>query len=147
MKVYEDEEETYGVRIKDNNNRLWNMQIDKVKYPELYNGDIIRIRSARGFTKDKHNILESRLHTNILKFVKDSKIVKNLQKCIQDTDLDIVICDKEEPSKPIYVTQEIKRTYARPPIKTSLIDLFFTKDSESGIQQDSSEDYKIEIDS
>ena len=52
------------------------MEVDMIKYPELHKGDIIRIKSAKGSVVGKDNILESKPHTNILKFMSDSKLEK-----------------------------------------------------------------------
>ena len=106
------------------------MQIERIKYPELHNGDIIRIKAAKGSTINKENVLESRPHTNILKFMNDSKIDQNLSKAILDTDLDIVIRDKEEPLRPIYVTQNDINPWNHLK-RTPLIDLFFSKENNS----------------
>ncbi|CAI2358908.1 unnamed protein product [Moneuplotes crassus] len=139
MKVYEHEEEensgneTYSVRLKDKNNILWKMKVDRIKYPELRKDDIIRIKSAKGSIIDKENVLESQPHTNIMKFMEDSLIVKNLAKKIQDTGLDVVIRDKEEPLKPLFVTNNEINPWSHLEV-SSLLDLFFPKEeSKAGI--------------
>lgn len=143
MKVYEYEEvedeenETYLVRLKDKNNKLWKMKVDRIKYPELRKGDIIRIKSAKGSIIEKENVLESKPHTNILKFISDSLIVKNLTKKIQDTNLDVVIRDKEEPLKPIFVTQDEANPWAHLKV-SSLVDIFFPKEDSKIADTDSS---------
>lgn len=113
------------------------MKVDRIKYPELRRDDIIRIKSAKGSLIDKENVLESKPHTNIMKFMADSLIVKNLSNKIQDTDLDVVIRDKEEPLKPIFVTQNDVNPWNHLNV-SNLLDLFFPKE-ESKISDENKE--------
>jgi hypothetical protein len=124
MKVFEDDDRE--IRIKDKEGKSWRIVVDKIKYPELNNSDIIRIKSAKTSSCDGVNILEMRPHTNILLFLKDSMIDKKLKKEITDTEIDRVIIDKEEPDGQLIITKDL-RSYSNLK-QISLLDLFFPKD-------------------
>lgn len=80
MKVYEDEEDVYQIRVKDKDGKSWHVQVDRIKYPELRSNEIIRIKSAKTNVVNGESVLELRPHSNILRFMKDSRIEKNLSK-------------------------------------------------------------------
>jgi len=124
MKIFEDDERI--LRIKDKDGKSYKIEVDKIKYPELNNGDIIRVKSAKPSTEGGENILEIRPHTNILKFMKDSRIFKNLNLEITDTELDRVIIDKEEPIGELIITKD--RPGYKSLKKITLLDLFFPKE-------------------
>lgn len=126
MKVYEDEEDSYWIRVKDKDGKCWKIQVDKIKYPELRKDEIIRIKSGRGNLINGENVLELRAHTNILKFIKDSKLVKSLFKNINDNDIDRVIRDKEEPLNELIITKEQKsHKYLK---KATLLQIYFPRE-------------------
>lgn len=145
MKIYDDEEDSYGIRIKDTTGAIWKWEVDKIKYPELHINDIIRIKSAK--SSPDSTKLELRPHSNILRLLKDSLIVKELKTKIQDSDLDRVINDKEEPLKPLVVT-EFKEHYKHLK-KTTLMDIIYPnehKKEDKENNDDNWEDTKLDDD-
>ena len=126
MKVYEDDEDNYAIRVKDKDGKSWKAQIDTIKYPELHKNEIIRIKSAKGTMQEGENVLELKPHTNILRFIKDSKIVINLGKRIIDTDIDRVIRDKEEPLNELIVKKK-KKSYQKMK-KANLLEIYFPEE-------------------
>ena len=108
MKVYEDEEDSYWVRVKDNDGKWWKLKVDKIKYPELQKDEIIRIKSAKGTMHEGENVLEMKPHSNILKLMKDSRIERKLLAGIVDDDIDRVIRDNEEPINELQITKNFE---------------------------------------
>lgn len=139
MKVFEDDDRE--IRMKDREGKSWRMvEVDKIKYPELNNSDIVRIKSAKTSSQDGVNILEIRPHTNILLFQKDSMIDRKLKNEILDTEIDRVIIDKEEPVGQLIITKDLKSHSNFK--KTSLLDLFFPKEYEEFLAKEGKEERK-----
>lgn len=108
MKVYDNEEDNYWIRVKEKGGKLWRVWVDKIKYPELQKDEIIRIKSAKKPSQEDQNVLELKPHSNILKLMKDCKIDKNLSVLIKDDELDRVTQDYEEPQSELIVTKKLK---------------------------------------
>ena len=85
VKVMEKDEYTYSIKIKDLSNEVWQLSLDKFKYPNLRQGEIVRIRSAGVKDGDKKE-LELRYHSNVLRFIRNWKIVNKLKQMISDAD-------------------------------------------------------------
>jgi len=109
----EKDEQTLELRIKDISQELWFLTLPKVKFNSLVNlkdGEILRIRSVTRDSTSKRNMIISKNLTNVLRFMPQMLIVKDLQKLIQDcTDEDKMIFDdaNEVLMSPVIYTEII----------------------------------------
>ena len=108
LKVFEKDEQTLEVRIKDDSNQLWFLTLPKLRFGGNINireGEIIRVRSVTKDVRNKH--IESKQSTNILKFLPCSKIVQEMQKRIKElTEEDKMLLQDESEviMRPINIT-------------------------------------------
>ena len=113
LKVMEKDEQTLELRIKDISQELWFLTLPKVKFNSLVSlkdGEILRIRSVTRDSTSKRNMIISKNLTNVLRFMPQMLIVKDLQKLIQDcTDEDKMIFDdaNEVLMSPVIYTEII----------------------------------------
>ena len=143
MKVYDSDEDNYWIRVKDDEKKWWKVLIDKIKYPELQKDEIIRIKSAKEAIYEKEDILEMRVHSNILKFSKDSKIEKYLLEKIVDNDIDRVINDNEEPLNELTITKELE-SGSKLELST-IMQIYFPNESYENQDRDSNVSNKEDI--
>lgn len=68
LKIFDRDEYNLELRIKDCSNEMWFIQIPKLKFGHLREGEIIRIRSVKLNITSKRNIIEMKPSTNILRF-------------------------------------------------------------------------------
>jgi hypothetical protein len=140
MKVAQKDDHNYAVRIKDVSKEVWNMTVSNLRYPLLKEGNIIRVRSASiEQDSDAKNIL-LRMHSNILKFISESKIVEEMQEQItDDSDKDKLLHDGEFPRNPVILT-ETDAKFAE--IQTTrLRELSFDEEEAAKLK----EDYKLSV--
>lgn len=77
--------------------RMWFITIPKIKFGNLKQGEIIRIRSVEVNQTSSRNIIQPKNYTNILKFYSNSKVVRELARIIEDeTDIDKVNTDSSD---------------------------------------------------
>lgn len=70
LKIFEKDEYNNELRIKDCSNEMWFVTVPKLKYGNLKEGDVVRIRSVKVNITSKRNIIETKPSTNILRFTK-----------------------------------------------------------------------------
>jgi hypothetical protein len=77
IKVFEKDEHTLELRIKDISNELWFMTVQKLKFAnhQVRQGDIVRFRSVVRAPTSERNVIDCKNITNILKFQPSAKIV------------------------------------------------------------------------
>ena len=108
LKVFEKDEQTLEVRIKDDSNQLWFLTLPKLRFGGNINireGEIIRVRSVTKDSRNKH--INSKLSTNILKFLPCAKIVRLMQtkiKELPEEDKMLLEDESEVIMKPINLT-------------------------------------------
>lgn len=87
LKVLEKDEQTLELRIKDISQEMWFLTLPRVKFGNLMNikeGEILRVRSVCKDSTSKRNMIVAKNLTNVLRFMTQMKIVKDLQSLIQD---------------------------------------------------------------
>jgi len=73
---------------------MWFITIPKLKFGNLKEGDIVRIRSVEVNLTSKRNVINCKPSTNVLKFTKKNAIVQEMRKTIEDeTDADKMMLD------------------------------------------------------
>lgn len=73
---------------------MWFMTIPKLKFPNIKQGEIVRIRSVEVNLTSMRNVISVKPSTNILRFHPDSKIVQEMSGKIEDeTDADKMLLD------------------------------------------------------
>lgn len=96
LKVYERDEYNLELRIKDLSGEMWFISVPKIKFGNLQEGQVIRIRSVKVNYTSKRNIVETKPSTNILRFTAQNAIVKEMQdKVEQETDKDKMMIDDD----------------------------------------------------
>ena len=81
LKVFEKDEHNLELRIKDNSNQLWFLTIPKLRFGGNINireGEIIRVRSVVKDQTSRGKRVNSKMSTNILKFLPSAKIVSDM---------------------------------------------------------------------
>lgn len=68
LKVYEKDDFTLEMRIKDLSNELWFVTLPKLKFGKIKENDIVRLRSVQVNLLHKKNMLVCKPSTNVLKF-------------------------------------------------------------------------------
>ena len=68
LKIFEKDEYTLELRIKDISNEMWFIVIPKLKFGNLKEGEIVRIRSVEVNITSKRNVINYKPSTNILRF-------------------------------------------------------------------------------
>ena len=112
LKIYEPEGDEYRMRIKEFNERkiekgkTYDVIVDSIKYSEFEQNQMIRVKSAEKSTSEESNSLKLKPYTSLLKFLNYSYIQKVLSDTIQDTEINKVIWDSEEPTNAIQITEE-----------------------------------------
>ena len=94
------------VRIKDTSGTTAFMTVSKRKFPELAEGDVVRIRSANK-SDDGPNFLELSPHSNILSFIASSKLAKDLKTKIPPGSVELdkkALGKKDQLKAPILLT-------------------------------------------
>mmetsp|Transcript_4467 Transcript_4467/g.7630 ORF Transcript_4467/g.7630 Transcript_4467/m.7630 type:complete len:339 (+) Transcript_4467:146-1162(+) len=84
LKIFEKDDYSLELRIKDLSNEMWFIVIPKLKFGVLREGDIIRIRSVLVNITSKRNVISCKNSTNILRFTHRSAIVRELREKVED---------------------------------------------------------------
>ena len=85
--MFEKDEQTLELRIKDNTNKLWFLMLPKLKFGGILNvkiGEIVRVRSVIRDQTTRRNVITAKATTNILKFVSNAKVIKTMSDRIED---------------------------------------------------------------
>lgn len=109
--IYELDEYTNELRLRDHTDHSWNVLALKVKFPHLKVGDAIRVRSARfeETTISKRVVLLSH-YSNIMTFVSTSKLSKDFKDKVTDEEVDRQSLAKQEMlMSPVKVTEVDKK--------------------------------------
>lgn len=126
LKVYEKDEQTLELRIKDNTNTLWFLMLPKLKFGNVLTvrpGEIVRVRSVKRDLATRRNVLSHQSYTNIMKFLPCAKVIATMSKKIEDmTDIDKMLLedDSEVIMQQISLT-EIRETEKVPDIAAEKI--------------------------
>ena len=107
LKVFEIDEFTFELRIKDTSNEMWFIQIPKLKFGTLKEEEIVRIRSVEVNFGSKRNVVKCRPGSNILKFTLRSTIVQEMRQKIEpETAADKMMLDdaNEVITNPVFYT-------------------------------------------
>ena len=145
VKVVEKDEYTYSIKVKDLSNEVWQLCLDKIKYTNLRQGEIVRIRSAGVKDGDKKE-LELRYHSNVLRFVRNSKIVNKLKQQISDADTSAQnINTSEEIIRFPAIVTNINEKYADMKV-TSFFDLLHNENFDLEEQQSWDKEMEVEQD-
>lgn len=79
IKICEKDEYDIELRIKDISNEMWFITIPKMKFGNLKEGEIIRIRSVEVNMTSKRNVISVKTSTNILRFTRKNAIVQEMK--------------------------------------------------------------------
>lgn len=126
LKIFEKDENNLELRIKDMSQEMWFINVPKIKFRNLKQGEVIRIRSVEVNLTSKRNLINTKPYTNILKFHPSSRISVELTKNIEDeTDIDKVYNDEsgEIVMNPVIYTEITDNSLTKSPL-FKLNDLF-----------------------
>ena len=87
LKIFEKDEQTLELRIKDNTNKLWFLMLPKLKFGGIINvraGEIVRVRSVIRDQTTRRNVITAKATTNILKFIPIAKVIHTMYEKIED---------------------------------------------------------------
>ena len=94
LKVFEKDENTLELRIKDISQKMWFMSVPRLKFQNVKQGEIVRVRCVELNLTTKRDVIQVKPYTNILRIYPESKICKELGKTIEDeTDTDKLLLD------------------------------------------------------
>lgn len=130
LKIFEKDEYDLELRIKDTSNQMWFITIPKLKFGNLREGEIVRIRSVEVNLTSKRNVINCKPSTNILRFTHKNAIVQEMKQTIEpETAADKMMLDDshEVIMSPILYTEITNSTYEKLPL-FKLDDLFLNYD-------------------
>ena len=132
LQIFEMDEFTQELKIADKTGEVWYVLALKLKFPNLRQGQVVRIRSATyDETSQSKNVLNLQHYSNIMTFVSSSKLAKNLgSKVSDDQKADAAELNKAVPSHAI-VLSEVDKKWQNTGF-TSLNDLFHVEGGLSG---------------
>jgi hypothetical protein len=96
LKVFEKDENTLELRIKDISQKMWYMSVPRLKFHPsvIRQGEIVRVRSVELNLTTKRDVIQVKPYTNILRISSHCKIQQDLWKAIEDeTDTDKLLLD------------------------------------------------------
>lgn len=96
LKVFEKDENTLELRIKDISQKMWYMSVPRLKFHPsvIRQGEIVRVRSVELNLTTKRDVIQVKPYTNILRISSHCKIQQELWKAIEDeTDTDKLLLD------------------------------------------------------
>ena len=131
LKIFEKDEYTMELRIKDVSNEMWFIVIPKFKFGNLKEGEIVRIRSVEVNITSKRNVINYKPSTNILRFTQRNSIVQEMKQKIEDeTAADKMMLDdvNETIMSPVLFTEITNPDYLKLPL-FKLDDLFLEYDN------------------
>lgn len=123
IQVFEKDDFTNELKIRDGSNQTWYVLALKLKYPHLAAGDVIRIRSAIHDDTSKKRVLNLSHYSNILTFISHSKLAKDVRSKVNDDKAGDKAALKESVSFAPIMLSEVDKKHANLPI-TPLKDLF-----------------------
>ena len=94
--VFEKDENTLELRIKDMSQKMWYMSVPRLKFHPsvIRQGEIVRVRSVELNLTTKRDVIQVKPYTNILRISSHCKIQQELWKAIEDeTDTDKLLLD------------------------------------------------------
>lgn len=130
VQFFEKDEHTFTARVRDASGQTWFIHEVKKKYPELKQGQVVRVRSANVDNESSaDNTLKLGPHSNILSFISVSKLAKETATKVKDdnkTDSQL-LASKDFVKAPVVVS-EVSQKFKDMPY-TDLNDLFHHPDS------------------
>jgi hypothetical protein len=130
LKIFEKDEYELELRIKDTTNEMWFITIPKLKFGNLREGEIVRIRSVEVNMTSNRNVISCKPSTNILRFTHKNAIVQEMKQSIEDeTSADKMMLDDahEVIMSPILYTEITDQSMEKLPL-FKLDDLFLNYD-------------------
>ena len=109
---------------------MWFVTVPKLKYGNLKEGDVVRIRSVKVNITSKRNIIETKPSTNILRFTKQNAIIKEMKQKVEDetvNDQMMLNEDFEVIMSPVMFTEITNLDHMKIPL-FKLDDLFLNYD-------------------
>lgn len=123
LQIFEKDEYTNELKIRDGSNKTWYVLALKLKFPHINVNDVVRIRSAIYDETSKKSVLNLSHYSNILTFVSNSKLAKEIRnKVSDDRKADQAALKDTVSMHPVMLT-EIDKKHANLPV-TPLKDLF-----------------------
>jgi len=130
LKIFEKDEYDLELRIKDTTNEMWFITIPKLKFGNLREGEIVRIRSVEVNMTSNRNVISCKPSTNILRFTQKNAIVQEMRQQIEDeTTADKMMLDDahEVIMSPVLYTEITDSAMEKLPL-FKLDDLFLNYD-------------------
>ena len=86
LKVFEKDENTIELRIKDVSQKMWYMSVPRLKFHPsvLRQGEFVRVRCVELNLTTKRDVIQIKPYTNILRINPECRIYQELYKMIQD---------------------------------------------------------------
>lgn len=126
LQVFELDEYTNELKIRDASNDTWYALALKLKFPHLRSGCVVRIRSATWDVTSQKKVLSLQHYSNIMTFVSSSRLAASLAKVADDKSQEKAAL-KAPVSMSAVVLSEVAAKHASLP-HTSLNDLFHHAD-------------------
>lgn len=84
LKVFEKDEATLELRIKDVSQKMWYMTVPRTKFHQnvLRQGEFVRVRCVELNLTTKRDVIQIKPYTNILRIHPESRIYKEVYKAI-----------------------------------------------------------------
>ena len=96
MKVVEKDDYTYEIRVRDASQETWFCLVQRLKYPHVKKGEIIRMRSVVVDENAKRKTFRLNAHSNILRFMSNTKFISELEDEIgEEEDTDRILLENE----------------------------------------------------
>lgn len=130
LKVFEKDENTLELRIKDVSQKMWYMSVPRLKFHPnvLRQGELVRVRCVELNLTTKRDVIQIKPYTNILRIHPESRIYKDVYKVIQDeSETDKLLLDdaSEVLMSPVIYTDITNTSYSATKHPTfKLTDLF-----------------------
>ena len=96
LKVFEKDENTFELRIKDSSQKMWFMNVPRLKFHPsvLRQGEIVRVRCVEMNLTTKRDVIQVKPYTNILRISPQARVHQELSNLIEDeTDTDKLLLD------------------------------------------------------
>lgn len=123
LQIFEKDEFTNELKIRDGSNKTWYVLALKLKFPHLAVNDVVRIRSAIYDETSRKNVLNLSHYSNILTFVSNSKLAKEIRNKVSDDRKADQAALKDTVSMHPVMLSEVDKKHANLPV-TPLKDLF-----------------------
>ena len=123
LQVFEMDEYTNELKVKDASGDVWYVLALKLKFPHLRQGAVVRIRSATWDETSQKKVLTLQHYSNIMTFISSSKLAASLAKSVSDDRSQEKAALKSDVSMSAVVLSEVDKKHQNLP-HTSLNDLF-----------------------